>query len=540
MLINNIEYYIIENSDIDNELYSNIEKIIFIDLYKYIDNVKIINIIKCFTNNIIKNIKKKYLKCPLIIPINEIPTEYNESNIKYIMEFYQQIYPKLINYHLNLNIKNLYLPNNYITTKLNFNKIKNHNFIDKSTLTDDSVNFLSSNLTMTDWVDEFNDYNPFGFLIKFNISKFGYKGLIDENSTLIKWYPNLVVGSISNNCVSVNDYYQLVLADLDNINENGFEDGQEYKIISQKEFLKLNDFVIIDKINGDTNVVLPIYINKKHWDLTKLFWNYHITFIFNTFEYNYNKKMDNIYFLVLLKNYNIFTDQTKLTYSNIRVFFYYLRTCIELMLQNKYISSVQNDVDRLFNQLTLTKNICSSNSVDLTITENIANTANVSNFDNLRINSINFVIRIIQWIVSSNSNSSQLKLYLKKYINVVIKDYIEENYKLDFWDSLKLKSIDEQTKEIYIIKQEIIQENKSLFELELDLIGLDDTIRSVYKLKGFNQLIKFLDKNNGILPIHSNTFINCDIFKTIYNSRKNIVFNIDNYIQVIDISLYLI
>jgi hypothetical protein len=212
------------------------------------------------------------------------------------------------------------------------------------------------------------------------------------------------------------------------------------------------------------------------------------------------------------------------------------------MLQNKYISSVQNEVDRLFNQLTLTENICSSNSVDSIITANTPNTEKVSNsnFDNLRINSINFVIRIIQWIVSSNSNSSQLKIYLKKYINVVIKDYIEENYKLDFWDSLKLKSIDEQTKEVHIIKQEIIQENKSLFELELDLIGLDDTIKSVYKLKGFNQLIKFLDKNNGILPTKSDTFINCDIFKTIYNSRKNIVFNIDNYIQVIDISPYLV
>ncbi len=347
------------------------------------------------------------------------------------MDFYQQIYPKIINYYLDLNLKNFHIPSYYVTTEPDFKKIYNYKKIVKESILDDSVNFLTSNLTISDWVDEYNELNPFGFLVKFNLSKFAYKGLIDENSTLVKWYPNLVVSSISNNCVSLNDYYQLVLSGLDDVNENSFEDGEEHKIVSQKESLKLNDFTIIDKVHGDSNILLPIYINKNHWNLTKLFWTYHMSLIFNTFEYNYNKKMDNIYYLVMLKNFNMLNDPAKYNNNLVKVFIYYLRTCIELMIENKYINSVQNEVVRLHNQLTV---ITKSN---LTLPTNPSN-------ENLRINSINFMIRIIQWIVSSNSSLDQIKKYLFNYRNMVINDYIEDKYKLDYWDNLKLKTPEDQ------------------------------------------------------------------------------------------------
>lgn len=522
MLLQNAEYYILENDKLDENIYSKIKKIIFINLFSYLNDTKILNLIKCFDNCVEKSIEKKYTSCPLIIPIDCIPAKYSDGNIKYIMEFYQQIYPKIINYHMDLNIKNFHLPNNYVTSKLNFNSILNHAPIIKDTLTDNSENFLASNLSMTDWVDEYNDYNPYGFLIKFNISKFGYKGLIDENSTIIKWYPNMVVGSISNNSVSINDYYQLVLSHLDNINENGFEDGQEYNIVSQKEFMKLNDFTIIDNVNGNTNIVLPLYINKNHWVLTKLFWNYHMSFIFNTFEHNYNRKMDNIYYLVVLKNFNMFTDQNKINHNIIRVFFYYLRTCIELMLENRYISSVQNEVIRIYNKLVVDYN------------------PQTPHGEILRVNSNTFIIRIIQWIISSNCDLNLLKKYLRDYRNIVIKDYIQENYKLDYWDSIKTKSSHEQIDELNILKQEIVQNNKSLYDLENDLNGLGMIINYIYKLKGFNQLIKFLDKHNGCVPINSDSFINCDIFKTsIISILNSLTFNIDKYTTDIDFTPYL-
>ena len=74
------------------------------------------------------------------------------------------------------------------------------------------------------------------------------------------------------------DYYQMILIDLEN---NEYIDKDSYD---------LNKFTIIDKLHGDSNIMLPIYINKNHWLLCKNLWSYHISFINNSFEYDYIKK----------------------------------------------------------------------------------------------------------------------------------------------------------------------------------------------------------------------------------------------------------
>ena len=63
-------------------------------------------------------------------------------------------------------------------------------------------------------IEEYNELNPFGILIKYDISRHSHKGIIDGNSSILFTYPNTVVSSISNNWVSLYDYYQMILADL--------------------------------------------------------------------------------------------------------------------------------------------------------------------------------------------------------------------------------------------------------------------------------------------------------------------------------------
>ncbi len=518
-LLQNIEYYILENEYSEENIIINFNKIINIELYKYVKNNTHHGLIKNYINSIEKFLDRKYNKCPIIIPINDVPSNLLDSNIKYILDFYQEIYPKFLNYYLETNIKNLKFPKKYITNTLNWDKIQKLPKIALESIADDSKEFLNSNLTMSNWIDEYNELNPFGILVKYSVSKFAFKGLIDENSTIVKWYPNTVINSVSNNWVSINDYYQMVLSDLDNINVN--EENNEHIIVSKKESLKINDFVILDNVNGDTNIVLPIYINKHHWVLAKSIWSYHMTFINNTFEYNYNKKMDNIYYLVLLKNFNMFNEPNKFTNSFIRVFFYNLRTCIELMIENKFINSVSNEVTKLYNIMVNINGF-------------------ISNTDILRNHSISFVIMLIQWIISSNCNVDQFKNYLIAYRNTVINNYIFENYKIDFWDGLKNKLEEERKNELEILKQEIIQENKSLYELEIDLLLMAEFVNKIYKLKGFNQLIKLIDRYNGCLPINSDTFINCNIFKLMFETLENHkTFNINNYLQSIDLTYFL-
>jgi hypothetical protein len=76
--------------------------------------------------------------------------------------------------------------------------------------------------------------------------------------------------------------------------------------------------------------------------------------------------------------------------------------------------------------------------------------------------------------------------------------------------------------------------------LEIDLDLLAELITKIYKLKGFNQLIKLLDKHNGCLPINSDTFINCNIFKSMFETMENYkTFNINNYLESIDLTYFL-
>ena len=64
-----------------------------------------------YINSIENFLDKKYNKCPITVPINDIPSNLSETNIKYILDFYQEIYPKFVNYFIaNLILKFIPLP----------------------------------------------------------------------------------------------------------------------------------------------------------------------------------------------------------------------------------------------------------------------------------------------------------------------------------------------------------------------------------------------------------------------------------------------
>lgn len=210
-------------------------------------------------------------------PISKLPEQLYNSTIKYIFEFYEVIYPKLI---VN-DINNIYKFSNFSDKKENF-KIINENEIFC-----ESINYLVSAISMTNWLQEYNDFNPFGLLIKYDSNKHCSKGIF----TSVINYPNICVSSISNNWISIYDYYQLIISSIENDEDSTFINS-----------FNINNFIINDGYNGNTNVFLPIYINKDHWKLVKIIWTFHLSFINNSFQYNYNKKMDNIYYFVLLKS----------------------------------------------------------------------------------------------------------------------------------------------------------------------------------------------------------------------------------------------
>ncbi len=485
----------------------------------FISNNKIGYLLYNFKNSLKKLFDRNTILSPIIVPsyqsnpnnldlLNE--SESNSEYIKYIIEFYKEMYPKLIKYHCDLNTKKFKLKN--VTTKqITWNDLKNIPKINFENIKDDSIRYFVSNTTMTNWIDEYNEFNPFGILIKYNISRHSYKGIIDGNSSIIFNYPNSIVNSISNNWISIFDYYQMVLTDINHESEenNGLSKNNEH--------LDLNNFNIIDNLNGDTNIMLPIFINKNHWNLTKILWSYHLTFINLTFEHEYNKKMDNIYYFVLLKCFNQFNDNNKFNNNLIRLFICILRTCIQITIDNKYINGISSEIHKYFNNLT--------------------NSTEISKLDNFKTNYIDYLIRLLQYIVSSKADFDLVKNNITTIRNLFLRIYLKNTYDDKYWDEFIKMSGDEQINEVENIKSHFIQFNVPFLTLEVDLICLCEFICELYKIKNFNQFIKNIDLFNGCIPENlSDGLVNCEIIKNIYwNLTNPKVFDFDNYMKIINI-----
>ena len=483
-------------------------------------NKQIINIIKSHTNLVLDIITRQN-ELVIKFPVDKLTPELNASYIKYILEFYSVIYPKIYNNNLiqlnNKNQKNKQKKISNITSEIKLKDIKPIN-VD---VDDISGEFLKSTLTLTNWIDEYENANPFGFLIKYNPNKLSYKGILDLGSSILKTYPNMVVNNITTNFVPLYDYYQIVLFDYENNNKdniiNDDENNNPIDVNNEKNFFNIKNFNISDNISGDGNVMLPLYINKQHWELTKSLWSYHMTFINNCFEQEYDKKMDNIYFLSILK---LFGDLKNISANSnaksiTRLFGYMLRTCIQILIDNKFLHSIKGDYSKYLNA--------------------------VLEAETLDKNSIfaDWVIRVVQLILSNSITDEELKADLDKINNVIFKKYIVSNYKMDFWDKINNPKITGTKKknELNMLKNDVLQENICWLFLNFDLVIFNKIVKSIYAINGFNKFIKQIDKNNGCLAdTDEPNILSIEALENIFETHCDTQFNIDNY--QVDISEY--
>jgi hypothetical protein len=281
----------------------------------------------------------------------------------------------------------------------------------------------------------------------------------------------MLISSVSNNWISLFDYYQLVSIDIDS---------------SFKTNFNINDYIFIDNLHGNSNIMLPIYINPSHWQLTKKYWTFHMGFINKGFEFDYNKKMDNIYFLTILKNIgNIIINKNN--QNSIRLFFYILRTCIQICIDNKYSYNNKADYNK---HLTL-----------------LVETIDIYALDKIFID---YIVRLIQVIITGNISEEEVHNNMSSILNTYIKHSINIDYTPEQIEEIKNMNDEDKNKEINEI---ITKYNLNILcysELSKDLIFFNNLIKYIYSIKRFNQLIKYLDKYNGCLPLDEND-LNCDI-----------------------------
>lgn len=396
----------------------------------------------------------------------------NYDTIYRIIQFYKYIYPKILYYHLNYKYKKQYIFKFKNTSKIDI-KLNNQIF---NYLIDESIEYLTSNISMTHWKDEFENFNSFGLLLKYNSNLMSCKGFYDIKSKILTTYPNTIISSISNNWISLYDYYQLVMDDIDINNLLSFN---------------INNYELIDMLHGNSNIMLPIYINKEHWKLVKSTWSYHLTFINNTFEFDYNKKMDNIYFIVCVEIIkNIIKKKSNVNF--IRLLIYIIRTSIQICIDNKYSYNIKITYEKFKNILFNTKT-----------------------YEKFNLVFIDYLYRLIQIILTGNIEFTTLiidlnqlfQVYLKllvKLINTTNETITDENI------IKKICTIEE----IYTIQ--IV----SISTLFIDLLNFCALMNEFYKVKKFNQFIKYIDKYNGCIPINTNDFN--------YQTITTIITNIEN------------
>ncbi len=375
---------------------------------------------------------------------NLISNSFNDSDkiFKHIFDFYQIVYPKI---HSVLKEENLLFDFDLSSINVNTHDIKNKDYVNIIKNNDASEIYLNSVISMSNWKDELTDLNCFGLLLKYNIKK----GIKNKNFNLIKYYsiiseyPNIFVSNISNNFISINDYYQLIL--------NHLQEEPEF-------IFNLNDFEITDSYHGNTNIMLPLYINKEHWYIFNKIKRYHLTLINNYLEPYYNSKMDDIYFFVLLKSFN--TMLLKNNNDSIRLTMYILRTAMQICIDNKYCFNVKHECAKYYN------NLLSSQS--------IYNFKQIYN---------DFLIRFIQMIISSRV------------------------------DMLKTLNEFENIKEYYMsLNKE--NDNVNYLNLHNDLLKLTLFMDNLLKIYGFNQLMKNIDDCNGMLN-NENLSLNLTVVKNI-------------------------
>lgn len=170
-----------------------------------------------------------------------------------------------------------------------------------------SCDFFTSNLTLSNWFDELEEGESLGILIK------------------VSPEPNITIQNITTTLLPITSYVESI--------QNYFSK------MYHRRFGDLNDANIIQcSIIGDSNSIIPLYINKHHWLIAKQYMKPMLGISFSHNPFGYHKKQEMYMFIVLEKYLNMMFDISG-EYTNekfIKLFVTYLRTCAQVCFDNKY------------------------------------------------------------------------------------------------------------------------------------------------------------------------------------------------------------
>jgi hypothetical protein len=181
-----------------------------------------------------------------------------------------------------------------------------------------SKDIYYSMLTLTDWIEEMNCGNSMGLLINLRISILKQNQNTEEMSCL------------SSHTISTIPIHYL-LRNLD------------YLIKENNNKIPSSNTITGNGI-GSGNIILPLYICKDHWAISKRKTKYLIGLLLHNDIFSVSKDTYLVYFEVLYHmTRDIFFD--KISDKHIQYYFSLIRTCYEICIEHRYHKGISSYVD---------------------------------------------------------------------------------------------------------------------------------------------------------------------------------------------------
>lgn len=194
--------------------------------------------------------------------------------------------------------------------------IKLDNIDIQSEVYNKSIEFYYSPHTKTNWYDEISKDSSISLL--FNIGAYTTFKIIG--------LPLVTTSNISNELVSTLAYIEYYVANYNKPDKNIHNDNMLSKY----------------------NAILPLYVNNIHWKSVKKYLNQIIGIVCYGHPLLFTKSHINIYFIVLTDMMGEYISTHNV--DNIRVLLALLRTCHQIMIENKYHSGIKSFVSSYINK----------------------------------------------------------------------------------------------------------------------------------------------------------------------------------------------
>jgi hypothetical protein len=349
---------------------------------------------------------------------------------------------------------------------------------------EESCDFFNSSVTLTNWFEEIESNSAIGltfYIITSNLTKLGIRYGITVDNITTTLFP------ITDYIESTINVFNKDITNFGNINEKLIMSGNAV---------------------GDSNCVVPLYINKYHWIVAKKYLKLVLGQIFAHNPLGYIDKHQ--YFMFIL-----FTDMTTRTFDDInmnekwtRLYIAYLRTCAQICFDNKYNRGIRNYISMYL----------------LNPKKRIYNT--LYDYDNIICQTLS-----TGYIIPN----SEIKLIIKYLLEEVIRRNLAKNkYNRSYFDFLSSelstreavdKEFDELVKEINIDIEYVISTLMSYYDM-------NSVLGELYKKIGsYSKFVKLLEDNYGLLPTDLTEFF----LQKIKDVKREDIMTVESLYQHMDL-----